>query len=246
MWLFASGGLVLPALLPEKVLAEAKTEDIKEAVERGWELQVRGRVVKHLEWFADNYMEAGKFSAIYESPDKDYNCRFYTTREDYGNALKKMALEIDYTKFKDTSLRYPWGQKYHDLLLSIWSMSTRLAPAGGFYGAWSQANPRGYKPTKYATAKGSKSQAQRDRDLVHEPAPFDYDGSPYSLDWLDQFSDDEIGQMSWADWEAREMDREDELSREFQIERARLQEQRSRSARRRANRRAKKNRKEQA
>lgn len=230
MWLFASGGLVLPALLPEKVLAEAKTDDIKEAVARGWELQVRGRVVKHLEWFADNYMEPGTFSAIYESPDKDYNCRFYTTREDYGNALKQMALGIDYTKFKDTSLRYPWGKVYHDLLLSIWSMSTRLAPAGGFYGAWSKDNPRGYQKKTYPAKTGTQI-------LDREPAPFDYD-------WLDSLSDSEIASMTWEEWEEREMALEDRAyDREFQAERARLQEGRSRSARRRAAKRAKKNRK---
>lgn len=155
----------MPALLPESVLAESRTPDIQEAVERGWELQVRGRVHQHLQQFITDYMEPDTHSKIYASPDKDYNVRFYTTREDYGNALKKMALAIDYTKFKDTARSYPWGKKYHDLLIRIWSASTSLAPAGGWYAPKTNSNPRGF------SKRGSR------RNSLYEPGErFDEDG----------------------------------------------------------------------
>ena len=153
MWLFGSFGVLMPALIPESVLQAGKTKDIKEAAANGWELQVRGRVKEHLKYFVEQYMDEGTHSKIYTSPDKDYNVRFYTTREAYGEALKRMSLAIDYTKFKDTSLKFPWGKKYHDLLIRIWSASTSLAPAGGFYGPKSKRNPRGYSKARRSTYK---------------------------------------------------------------------------------------------
>jgi hypothetical protein len=146
MWIFLSAGVLMPALIPESVLSAGKTADIREAAANGWELQVRGRVRQHLQHFADHYMPAGTYSRIYASPDKDYNVRFYTSREAFADGVAAAARDIDYTKFKNTANRFEWGKKYHDLLLRIWSASTSLAPAGGFYGPRSKDNPRGYSP----------------------------------------------------------------------------------------------------
>lgn len=148
MWLFADFGVLMPALIPQSVLDAGKTPDIREAAERGWELQVRGRIREHLQYFCDTYMPADSYSKIYDSPDKDYNVRFYTTREAYGDALKAMALDIDYTKFKDTAKRHRWGKKYYDLLIKVWSASTMLAPAGGWYAPRTKNNPRGFDKRK--------------------------------------------------------------------------------------------------
>jgi hypothetical protein len=126
MWVFASSGMAMPALIPPSVLREAKTKEIQEAVANGWELQVRGRVRKHLQYWCDTFMPEGTFSKVYASPGKDYNFRFYTTREAYGESLKQQALNIDYVKFKSTSLSFPWGKPYHDLLLRVWGASTML------------------------------------------------------------------------------------------------------------------------
>jgi hypothetical protein len=126
MWIFLSAGMMMPALIPPSVLAEAKTPEIKEAVERGWELQIRGRVREHLEHFIENYMPEDSCSKVYESEDKDYNVRAYTTREAFGRGLMEVSLNIDYVKFKDTAENFPWGKRYHDLLLRVWGASTML------------------------------------------------------------------------------------------------------------------------
>jgi hypothetical protein len=139
-------------------------------------------------------MEPGTYSAVIASSDKDYNVRFYTTREDYGNAIKKMALEIDYTKFKDTSLKFDWGVKYHDLLLKIWSASTSLAPAGGWYAPKTRANPRGF-----GAAKRFKRGNPRNRKAFAEyEEQFDEDGyfvSPSRKSSYHDLTDSELEEM---------------------------------------------------
>lgn len=144
LWLFFSGGMLMPALIPQSVLKAAQTKDIREAATNGWDVQVRGRVVEHLEWFAETYMPEGSYSKIYKSPDKDYTCRFYCSKEDFAIGVFNATMDMDYTKFKETSRDYPWGEKYHDLLLRVWSASASVFGAGGFYGPRSKNNPRGY------------------------------------------------------------------------------------------------------
>ena len=139
----------MPALIPQSVLDAGRTADIREAAENGWDLQIRGRVAEHLQWFIDKYMPEGSTSQIYASPDKDYNVRAYCSREDFAIGMFQASLDIDYTKFKDTAKRYPWGQKYYELLIKVWSASTMLAPAGGYYAPRSVANPNGYSPKDY-------------------------------------------------------------------------------------------------
>lgn len=117
----------MPAMIPENVLREAATPEIRHAVEHGWDLQIRGRVREHLEWFIENYMEPGSCSVVYESRNKDYNVRAYTDREAFGEGLKAASLAMDYVKFKDTAKQFTWGKKYYDLLLRVWSASTALA-----------------------------------------------------------------------------------------------------------------------
>lgn len=143
MWLFLSGGMLMPALIPQSVLDRADTPELEQARENGWDLQIRGRDIQHLRWFT-RYMPDGGYSRLIRSPDKDYQCRFYTSRENFAEAMSKACLDMDYVKFKDTSLRYEWGKKYHDLLLSVWSASARVFGAGGFYGPRSKKNPNGY------------------------------------------------------------------------------------------------------
>lgn len=127
MWIFADFGTMMPALIPPSVLETSKASEIKQARERGWDIQVRGRVREHLEYFAANYMPQGSYSKVYESRNKDYNVRLYTDKASFAEGLANVALDIDYVKFKDTAKRYTWGKKYYDLLIKVWSASTILA-----------------------------------------------------------------------------------------------------------------------
>lgn len=147
MWAFFDFGLLMPALVPAKVM---EREDVKKWTNDGaYELQVRGRLREHLQYFMDTYMEPGTFNPeIQATPDKDYNFRFYTSREAYAEGIKQAALAIDYEKYKQTSERYPWNTKFHTILNSIWATVCRLNEPGGYYGPKSDDNPRGYSSSR--------------------------------------------------------------------------------------------------
>lgn len=147
-WIFLPGSMLMPA--------EAPMDKANPALTLGYRtLQVRGRLVSHLEDFTASYMDPHGLdhSEIEETPGMDYNARFYSRKEDFAQALYFAMLDIDYRKFKeqaermnpDGTLRYPKGREYHDVLASVWSASAQLNPPGGIYGPRSPQNPRGYK-----------------------------------------------------------------------------------------------------
>ena len=149
-WIFLPGSMMMPALAPMEKSDPELTLGYRE-------LQVRGRLVSHLEDFITNFMDPFGLdhSEVEETPWADYTCRFYTTREAYGAALANAMLDIDYRSFKiqaerknpDGTLRYAKGREYHDVLTSVWSASAQLNPPGGYYGPRSPQNPRGYDVT---------------------------------------------------------------------------------------------------
>lgn len=149
MWIFLPGGLVMPSTVPMDQADPAFTLGYRD-------IQVRARLVEHLEQFIADHMQGQDYSEIQLTPDRDYNARFYTTRDALKAALASTVDDLDYDKFKpsaerkneDGTLRYRKAHKYHDALNSIWSVLTRLAPAGGSWGPKSAENPNGYEPRK--------------------------------------------------------------------------------------------------
>lgn len=133
-WLFLPSGLLMPAAVPEKA-DPAFTDDGR------FDIQVRGRVESHLSNFIRDYMVPMnlEYSEIEITPQMDYNVRFYTTKDQFAQAVQAAMLDIDYLKFKPTAERkgadgkllYKDGVKYHDTLNSIWGTVTRLGSPGG-------------------------------------------------------------------------------------------------------------------
>lgn len=147
MWIFTEQGLLMPAAIPvDKV-------DPK-YMKPGFDLQVRGRVKVHLERWADKYMAPSTYSDIEETPDLDYNVRFYCNHNDFAWAMGKAIADIDYKKFKPVAEKPEYGKEgkeYHQVLNSIWSTVTRLGSPGGYWAPWSPTNPKGYKPSEYSS-----------------------------------------------------------------------------------------------
>ena len=143
MWIFADFGLLMPSEVPESV---KNTPEVEKWTNSGeYDIQVRARLSEHLEYFMDNFMEEGTFNpTIQATPDKDYNFRFYTSREALAEGIKNVALSIDYSKFKPTSERFAWNKKYHEVLNDIWTSLCALASPGGVWGPKSEENPTGY------------------------------------------------------------------------------------------------------
>lgn len=152
-WIFLPGAMMMPSETPMDIADPKLTLGTRN-------IQVRGRLVSHLQHFIDTYMEPHGLdhSEIEETPDMDYTCRFYATKESFAMGMYHAMMDIDYRKFKqqsertneDGSLMFERGKEYHSVLNSIWSVSTRLNPAGGYYAPLSESNPRGYSPGGYS------------------------------------------------------------------------------------------------
>jgi hypothetical protein len=58
---------------------------------------------------------------IISLPHTDYEYRAYCTHEQWAAALAKIALDIDYVKFKETTESKYHDRKLHDMYLALWS-----------------------------------------------------------------------------------------------------------------------------
>lgn len=151
-----------------------------------FDLQVRGRVRGHLENFIRDYMAPGTYSEIQMTPEMDYNCRFYTTRDHFAWAMGKAIADIDYEKFKPTaeSDRFDKkeGREYHGVLNSIWGTVTRLGAPGGVWAADydSKSIATAYKGKSGTVSRGTTFWDDDDDDKV--PAT----GTPEFDAWWDR------------------------------------------------------------
>jgi len=181
-WIFLSDSMLMPSLAP------MDKADPKLTLGRRT-MQVRGRLRSHLENFIENYGEGLDISEVEDTPFADYTCRFYATPEAFAEAMKRAMLDIDYRKFKDTAERPrkktgkvpEKAKEYHSVLMTIWSATQRVGRAGGWYGAYSASNPRGYRPRSASehvnyggTAPRLGSTFLGDDDRWWEDDDFDY------------------------------------------------------------------------
>ncbi len=80
---------------------------------------VRGRRRKHMEVLRDRYL--GPDYAIHETPYRDYPFRIYVHKTKWAEVAAILALEIDYTNFKNTQPRLE-----HDIYLGVWGKLLEL------------------------------------------------------------------------------------------------------------------------
>jgi hypothetical protein len=111
MWIFTKDGLLMPAAVPMELAPKKLTKGYRS-------LQIRSRERKHLQAFIDEYMQGLDYSAIESTPDKDYEFRFYTTREAFAAAMSEAVKDVDYEKFKPEAKDH----SYHLLLNRIWGV----------------------------------------------------------------------------------------------------------------------------
>lgn len=182
-WHFLPTGLLMPAAVPMDK-ADPKFTEGK------YDFQIRARAVSHLEDFIKFYMEPGTYhEEIQLNPDMDYNCRFYTTREAYADAIRKQIMEIDYEKFKPTAehlnkdgSQRKDGKLYHSILNGIWSELTRLGKPGGKWAYdksskysdwWGNYSYKG-KTVGSTFLEGEKNTEPRDWDDWENRKPIDH------------------------------------------------------------------------
>jgi hypothetical protein len=86
-------------------------------------LTIRGRVRADLEALKSTYLPDA--APITEDKRADYRYRFKTTAFDFGVAMNRIALEIDYDNFKE-SVAVKQGWNRHDIYSQVWSVLRHL------------------------------------------------------------------------------------------------------------------------
>lgn len=110
MWIMTSFGIFMPSLRPE--------EHVPAGDER--KLQIRARRERELRILISEYMPDRTAADIVHLPFTDYEFRVYCTHAEWAQVMAKLAMDIDYVKFKDTTSR--WNDaKLHTAYLRIWS-----------------------------------------------------------------------------------------------------------------------------
>lgn len=117
-------GLFMPALRPDW-----------ESLEEGQpELQIRSRrkidLLNLRRFMAEHGQTLGE---PFQIPRTDYQWRAYTTRYEWGIALADLAMDIDYTKFKDTPEKKHGDRKLTEAYGAIWNATLRSFPTGSVY-----------------------------------------------------------------------------------------------------------------
>lgn len=109
MWILTSFGFFSVVRKPEDV--------------EGDMLTIRGRVLSDLENLRDAYLPNA--SPISEHRQADYRYRFRAPASDFGDAMSRIAQDIDYDNFKDAVLaRQGWTR--HDIYLTVWTSLCQL------------------------------------------------------------------------------------------------------------------------
>ena len=124
MWIFTKDALLMPAAVPMKLADKSYTLGTRT-------LQVRSRSREQLQAFIDAHPQMNA-SVVQETPEMDYEFRFYTTPEDFGIAIADSIAEIDYEKFKPEAK----DDDYHNMLNRIWGVvynATRPQHTGQLY-----------------------------------------------------------------------------------------------------------------
>jgi len=111
MWLITTQG------------AYSAVEDKHDAT--GMTLVIRGRVHTDMKQLLE-FLPQG--TSIQTGGGTDYPYRVRCTREEWATAVARMALEVDYTNFKD-AVKARQGKKRASAYMGIWSILNRLTPA---------------------------------------------------------------------------------------------------------------------
>jgi hypothetical protein len=115
MWIMTSYGILMPATIPADL-----AEDVGHLA-FGFNMQVRSRDRATLQKCRARYMANFHVSEIVATPELDYEYRFYCNADDFADAVRWMVIEIDYEKFKPTTMRKgAGGKKLHRLYNDIW------------------------------------------------------------------------------------------------------------------------------
>lgn len=112
MWVMTSYGAFFPALRP--------ADTVPPGDDRTMQVRARRRVDLH----RLRQLHMHDLGPTYEVPDSDYEFRANCTPEALAAAMARIAMDIDYVKFKPTTERYRDDQ-LHGAYLDVWAVLLR-------------------------------------------------------------------------------------------------------------------------
>lgn len=116
MWIFTSAGILMPADLPEAFRLSEHTH---------LDMQVRARDRDVLEKLVVDLKAQNEgwdvVGPIMDTGHMDYEWRVYVDRDAFGVWVSRQVINIDYTKFKPTTMRPGGGgQLLHHVYVAVW------------------------------------------------------------------------------------------------------------------------------
>lgn len=160
MWILASWGAIMPSRRKNTPKNDPRN------------IQVRVRRLKDAVYFRDHYLtETLDFDTeIVTNAGTDYDARLYIRQDSLAEALAKMALDIDYTSFKDTTTTKFKDNQLHDAYYAIWRvLYDRLSTRKAF----TRRNTSQSHWTNRGAAASTKTSVQTTNRTGYPPAGYD-------------------------------------------------------------------------
>lgn len=138
MWVMTSFGIFMPGLRPAHTVAEGDNRL----------LQIRSRRMRDLEILRAEYLPG--LGDIIKIEHTDYQYRAYCTHEQWADALARLALDIDYVKFKDTTEKKYRDKALHNLYNVLWGKILDAFPKGSVYTSYKSNRHTSWSGYRYA------------------------------------------------------------------------------------------------
>lgn len=176
MWVCAPCGMYMPALRPPHTVP---CDDDRL-------LQIRSRRIIDLRRLKAEYLP--ELGDIIELKYTDYEYRAYCTHEQWAAALAKMAMDIDYVKFKEQSEKKYNDTELHNTYVRMWgTVFSALSSKKHQSTYWSSARTKG-------KGKGKKHLSVVESHWPDVTQPIDW-GTPKTTH-SDLISDEELDALT--------------------------------------------------
>lgn len=138
MWVMTSFGILMPGLRPAHTVPAGDDRL----------LQIRARRIRDLEILRAEYLPG--LGDIIKIENTDYQYRAYCTHPQWADALAKIAMDINYVKFKSTTERYK-DKALHNLYNILWGKILDAFPQGSIYTSYkSNRSHAGWSAPRWA------------------------------------------------------------------------------------------------
>jgi hypothetical protein len=141
MWVMTSYGIFMPGLRPSHTVPEGDNRL----------LQIRARRIQDLEILRKEHLPG--LGDIIRIEHTDYQYRAYCTHEQWAAALAKIAMDIDYVKFKDTTEKKYHDRALHNLYNILWGKILDAFPTGSVYTSYKSNRGHAGWTSTYATPR---------------------------------------------------------------------------------------------